>query len=115
MLTYSQCVELMQTARNVRGLGKRRKLENNTYLVGIETSLGSAFQIILYETAVVTIYQSDRYQLKTGGWLTPTTKDRINKYSPARIYPTKGVWHLGCGSPFRDGMVINQAGSKVGF
>src|SRR5262249_27597834 len=61
-------------------------LENNTRLI----RCGDDYAVVLHSTAVVTIHQDGTYTLRTGGWRTVTTKDRINKYSPARVYSTNG-------------------------
>lgn len=106
MLTYQQALEMIQKARVSKRFGaKAVKLENNTYLI----QNGSEFQVVLHRTAVVTIYPNGAYQLKTGGWTTVTTKDRINAYSPVRVFQRKHQWYLENGKPFQDGMIVKVA------
>lgn len=93
-------------------LGKRetKKLENNTYLhrVAIDT-----LAVKLHQTDVVLIHSNGRFTLQTGGWQTVTTKDRINGYSPARVYSNNGVWHVG-EAAFHDGMQVDSTGKPIG-
>lgn len=96
-LTYSAAQELYGKARD-KTAGK--PLRNHTRLM----ARGSGtYAVRLHSTDVVTINPDGTYALNTGGWLTVTTKDRINDYSPARVYSagsqTAGgsavwcVWH----------------------
>ena len=84
MLTFSQCESL---------IGKRdsKKLENNTYLERINPD---CYGVRLHSTYVVRVYRDGRYVIDSGGWLTVTTKDRINKYSPCRVHQSKHVWYI---------------------
>ena len=67
---------------------------------------------ILHETVIVS-KKDGRYTLNSGGWRTLTTKDRINKFSPARIYQENGIWYMRGGSAFYDGIVIDEQGNVV--
>ena len=70
---------------------RKRKLQNNTYLVQTENGFG----VKLHDTIVVE-YLPDRTILNSGGWKTTTTKNRINEYMPiGYIYQNKGVWYIG--------------------
>ena len=82
-MNYEKANELLQ-GRNK----EQRKLENNTYLVRHEDSLA----VRLHETDVVTYLPNGKVILNSGGWKTVTTKDRLNKYSPVRIYQEKSIW-----------------------
>ncbi len=61
------------------------------------------------------------WTLNSGGWITNTTKDRMNEYGPVRIGQEKGQWFLfGRGAdgatdydkryPYADGMVVGEDG-----
>lgn len=72
-------------------LGRRdsRKLERNTYL-----ERGEGFVAIrLHATHIVRFFPDGSFELRTGGWRTKTTIDRIRDYAPVN---TEGydVWHL---------------------
>jgi hypothetical protein len=87
MLTYQDCINLTQKR-------DRRKLCNNTYLIKVRSGDSFNFHIVLHNTAVVIIFPSGKYQLNSGGWKTPTTKDRINMYSPVKVYQKKHIWYV---------------------
>lgn len=86
-----------------------RKIENNTYVRTIENGVA----IKLHTTDVVTILENGHQILNSGGWLSVTTKDRINSYSNAGISQRKGVWYMGDGSLFYDGMTIDSDGKPT--
>lgn len=84
MLTHNDCRLKIAKARNPES---GAKLANNTRLL----DRGDHFAVRLHDTDVVCIYP-DHHELHTGGWLTSTTKDRINTYSSARVYSERGEW-----------------------
>lgn len=101
MFTFSQAMDKLN--------GKfRRKLENNTYLVMINPN---QIAVKLHNTYVVTINSNDTYELNNGGFKTTTTKDRINKYSPARIYQQKFIWYLNPSTEFFNGVKLDVSGN----
>lgn len=69
----------------------RRRVGNNTWA---EIERNGDVRIILHSTTIVTIHADNTYTLNSGGWRTSTTKDRINKYSPARLYQRKFEWFV---------------------
>ena len=99
----------------------RRKLANNTYL---ERREGGTIAVKLHETDVVTYHQDESLVLNSGGWLTVTTKDRMNQYGPVghRVYSVRGVWYVGeCGNwepdkaiPYKDGITFRADGTVTG-
>jgi hypothetical protein len=95
-----------ERAEKLIGSRASKKLENNTYLewVGHDT-LG----VRLHNTVVVEIHRNGRYTLNSGGWRTVTTKDRLNKYSPASVWQTRGRWTVrvdGEDREYADGMTF---------
>lgn len=103
-------------------LGKRssRKLENNTYLIHYHEAKPHYIGIRLHNTDVVKYYPDGRIILNSGGWKTPTTKDRINKYAPVNVWTNKGIWYIGqswnkpAEAIYQDDMVINPDGTFSG-
>jgi 3'-phosphoadenosine 5'-phosphosulfate sulfotransferase (PAPS reductase)/FAD synthetase len=103
-------------------LGKRssRKLENHTYLIHYHEAKPHYIGIRLHNTDVVKYYQDGRIVLNSGGWKTPTTKDRINKYAPVNVWTDKGIWYIGqnwnkpAEAIYQDDMVINPDGTFSG-
>jgi hypothetical protein len=73
-------------AENYLGSKDSRPIANNTRL---EKLWSGNFGIRLHSTIVVEIGQSEDgssiYTLYAGGWYTVTTKDRINRFSPASV------------------------------
>jgi hypothetical protein len=106
-MTYQQAADL--TARRTR-----RKLANNTYLTRDGEGV---MRVRLHNTDIVTI-TPERHILTSGGWQTPTTKDRLNEYGPAgfRIWQERGQWYVSTAGnydranslPFVDGLVIQD-------
>jgi|SRR5882724_8548968 len=86
-----------------------RKLGNNTYL----QKRGENIAVKLHQTDVVTYTPNGEVILSSGGWKTVTTKDRINQFSPVRIYQKNHVWHVG-DHIFKDGMTIDASGTVKG-
>ena len=80
-----------------------RKVGNNTR-ARIKPDGSVAFQ--LHSTDVVTIHDDDSATLRTGGWNSPTTKERINRYSPVYVLQKNWEWYLSDGTPFQEGMTV---------
>lgn len=67
-----------------------RPIENNTRVV----TRGEDFAVQLHDTDVVTFHQDGSVTLDSGGWLTVTTKARMNEYlgDRGRVYSDRGKW-----------------------
>lgn len=78
----------------VLGDRESRRIGNNTYVERVGDH--GEVAIRLHRTNVVTFRKDGAIDLNTGGWFTPTTKDRINAALPQRWYVAsrKGVWFL---------------------
>lgn len=90
--TFSDCQKIINLQVQ-RGFDKK-KLANNTYLRRLSDQ---EYAISLHSTDVIVIFESNGqtcYRLNSGGYQTVTTKDRLNTFSPARIYQKRGVWYL---------------------
>ena len=88
------------TGRN----SQSRKLANNTTLLRIDPS---TIAVKLHSTNVVTFHADGRIVFDSGGWKTPTTKERMNSYSPARVSQSQGTWEItidGRAANFADGI-----------
>ncbi len=98
-MTHSEAVKMVRGKTNK----DTRKVGNNTYAeILVDGSVG----IALHGTTVVCIHPDNSATLNTGGWHTSTTKDRMNKYSPVRVYQRKGQWYLESGLEYEDGMIV---------
>mgnify|MGYP005828582813 FL=1 len=105
MNNYSKLKELAKT--------RKRKLANNTYLTVREDG---GFGIKLHDTEVV-IHYPDRVVLDSGGWLTVTTKARMNEFTDLSIYQDNYQWFVdgivsNASIPFADGMTIQLGGAR---
>jgi hypothetical protein len=112
--THEELKDLHGTARNKE---RGKKISNNTYAVrGHEEG---DYAVKLHQTHVVTAHPNGDYTLHSGGWKTPTTKDRMNSHLPdgTGVYSHKGEWHVhdahGEKHPFKDGMRVNEHGTPV--
>ena len=108
-MTHTEAVQMVRgkTGRD------RRKVGNNTYA---EILHDGSVGITLHRTCVVRIYEDGTYKLSNGGWLTSTTKDRINQYSPCRVYQKNFEWFVSKGDrtfPFYSGMVVSGDGKLL--
>ena len=66
-------------------------LENNTRLV----ECGNDYAVRLHRTDIVTLREDGDIVLRTGGWKTRTTKQRLNKYAPTgHIFQEDGRWYI---------------------
>lgn len=99
-MDYKTASELIKGGRN-----GRKKLANNTYLMPVKSGIA----VRLHDTDIVTIHPNNDCTLNTGGWMTKTTKERINRYSPVLIHQTNGIWYVK-GQVFTDGMKVSGLG-----
>lgn len=102
-MTHAEATKMVLGKTN-RG---QRKVGNNTYAY-IEAD--GSVSIELHGTKVVVIYPNGLYKLNSGGWRTSTTKDRINKYSPVRVYQRNHTWYVDAGNQpeFEDNMLVTN-------
>lgn len=118
-MTYEEAREMIRRTGTRNG---RRKLENNTYLIGVPEGGAQRYAIRLHDTDVITLHPDCSYTLNSGGWRTVTTKDRINRYAPVSVASDRGAWYVyprrgdwDTRYPFADGMrlIPNGNGWKV--
>lgn len=103
--TYEEADRILQ-GRNKQS----KKLANNTYLLRNDNG---TFSIRLHQTDIIVINSDNTYTLNSGGWLSMTTKARMNEFAPVRISQNKGVWYLGDGSLFSDGVTVDRDGLNI--
>jgi len=97
----------------------RRKIGNNTYLEWINQGMELG---LLYHRTYVAMFTGDgKIILHTGGWLTVTTKERINlaiAHTGLTLYSDRSLWQLGAhpwsgddrSVPFEEGMIVTADG-----
>lgn len=106
-MDYAELVSLVRGKNN----RTKRKIDNNTTAY---IEYDGSVSVELHSTKVVVLYPNGLVKLQSGGWMTPTTKDRMNRYSPVRVTQRKGEWYVnircsdGCRNdfPFMENMVV---------
>ena len=114
--------------RQERKVGNNRWLRRSTAQYQIDPITGEASVVadglpaidyVLHSSAVVTIILGDYYILRTGGWMTVTTKAAINEVIPAYLCSERGDWIVGFPTrgyyEFEERMVLNRHGEPVDF
>lgn len=99
-MTYQEALTLLNGKQ-------RRKLENNTYLIRLQSG---TLAVKLHDTNVVKLYPNGDITLNSGGWQTLTTKNRMNKYSPVRVLQVRGKWlasYRGVLVDYHDGLTVS--------
>lgn len=92
----------------VKNIETATKVANNT----VKCKLTTGENIVILHNTIVVSEKNGVYTLNSGGWRTNTTKDRINQYSPARVYQRNSLWYIG-DSLFYDGIKINNKNEVV--
>lgn len=110
-LDYDKASELAMKARDHH---KGYKMENNTRLI----NMGSHFSVRLHRTNVVDLYHDGSYVIRTGGWYSVTTKNRINKYTPQNVYVYQEdfewfISHKNGETPFFEDAKFNEEGELL--
>ena len=93
----------------VEGIKSSKIVANNT--IKIITESGDTL-IRLHDTNIITIKPDGNYVLTSGGWRTPTTKDRLNRFAPFRITQTGGQWYIK-EALFFDGIELTPGGDII--
>ncbi len=113
-------VRSLSEALDVLDGRESRKVANNTKLLRFDTVNGPLVKVVLHDTAVVTYLPTGLIKLDSGGWLTHTTMERVNDFTPAdlRVWSDKGRWTVGTGLtwdpirdtswPFTDGVIVQR-------
>lgn len=109
-----QTADAQLTGRN----HSSRKLANNTYLKRRD---GNDIAILFHETDVVTFHANGTLTLNSGGYLTRSTKDRMNYADGVYLYTDGGRWYVSiekqlsayARSSYFDGITLNPAARSV--
>ena len=93
---------------------KPRKIANNTFHY---LRSDGAYIIRLHTTDIIEKFPSGDIHLNTGGWQTISTKERLNRFAPCRIWAKKGIWiisYAGNEYAYADGMILHVDGTVTG-
>jgi hypothetical protein len=109
-MNYTQAIEELGRAKS-REAGK--PIGNNTRLM----DRGTHVAVRLHQTDVVDLLPDGSVRLRTGGWRTVTTKERINRYLDPlglQLYSDRGTWKI---ARFKAAMTSNgwATGTPVPF
>ncbi len=95
-----------------------KKIGNNTYQINYKNGNKS---IRLHLTDVITFYPNGNISFNSGGWFTPTTKNRINDFNNNgyNITQKKHIWYISRYNNidqfvFYDGITFNKNGILKG-
>jgi hypothetical protein len=80
-LSWQRAKEIMEKD----GKGERKfKLTHNTFLfrLGVRTE---SYAVRLHQTDIVTFYSDGQVELRSGGWKTKITKERMNRILPENV------------------------------
>lgn len=100
--TFAECAKFLNKK-------DKRKIGNNTELVKHERY----FTIDLHFNSIVYIYSDDSIMLSTGGFWSKTTRERLNHFSPYKIFQQMGNWFIKTPEGtknFISGMIITKDG-----
>lgn len=117
-LSFGDCEVLWRQARNT-SVGK--PIARNTWVVRVDDD---TFGVKLHSTVVVRVHRGGKKTVYSGGWLTQTTRARINRFGGLNVWPHRGVWYsrdvnelcseVAEGAEFRDGvMVVPELDSSI--
>lgn len=90
MYSYKQACEKLGRMKD-SSLRPSRKIDNHTYLKVRENDV---IAVLLHSTDVLKFYPDGTVVYNSGGWLTVTTKDRMNKFGPLNVWSDRGVWYV---------------------
>jgi hypothetical protein len=86
---------------------ERRKIANNTWLERRDDNIA----VRLHNTDILLFKPDGFVMYDSGGWLTVTTKDRMNRFGPINLSSIKGEWQAG-DLPYADGLGFNPETRK---
>jgi hypothetical protein len=87
-LTYERCGEIL-------GAKMMKKLADNTHLSRVFGSAhGTSYQVVLHGTPILIFREDGAVEYRTNGYRTATTKERMNRYGPAKVYQHRNMWHV---------------------
>jgi len=105
-LNYASALQHLESRRSNR-------IDYNTFL---EYGNDNTIIIRLYATAIVRFFPDGAIQLSTGGWDTPTTRDRIDQsVEGVYLHVEKGDLYFNSNGTeyfFHDGVIIHADGSS---
>lgn len=89
--TYQEALYAVEASRTGEA-----KVGNNTWVIREFDNGVQEFRVRLHRTYVATVHADDSVTLRTGGWYSVTTKDRLNRVlgNRGRVHAVKGQWYF---------------------
>lgn len=85
---YETAEKLLESNRRF----KRRKVANSTYVERSEMN-EDRIKLTLHDTVILTYFKDGSILFNTGGWSSPTTLDRMNRFQKRiNIYRQNNLW-----------------------
>ena len=101
-MDYQQAQQMVWNGNQQR---TKRKVGNNTWAT-LNSDGSVSFR--LHQTDVVVVHPDGSKRLDSGGWMTRTTKDRINQFTSVGLRQKNHKWFLADGTEFYDGMTVSS-------
>lgn len=112
MLNYTEAKNLFDRAKDKM---KGKPLAKNTRLLGDSPHTGAEYYIRFHNTDIIWIAENS-FTLYNGGYFTKTTKERLNEFSPARLFQEKKKWYIADENgkhTFFDGITVDNNGVVI--
>ena len=103
-----------QILEGLKNIKSSKKIDNNTYEIIFNNGEKA---IRLHNTNIIAFKPNGDIILNSGGWNTPTTKNRISEYSPYHIRQKNRIWYIdvnGIEYTFKDDMRITKNNKVYG-
>lgn len=95
--------------KNISGYKKAKFIDNDT----LEVIYNNGSRVIqFHDTNILTFTIDDKIIVNTDGWLTVTTKDRINRFSNLYVYQKNNQWFIN-NYFYYDGIVFDSKGNLI--
>ena len=97
-------------AAAILGTRQCKKVDHNTFLHWLSPK---QIAVKLHKTDIAVHFEDGTVVLNTDDWRTVTTKDRMNKFTPARVWTENNVWRVG-DAFFQEGIKVDREGQVQG-
>tara|TARA_R100001086_G_scaffold249916_1_gene191809 strand:- start:564 stop:968 length:405 start_codon:yes stop_codon:yes gene_type:complete len=113
-MNYEEAKRLMDTARNKDKGKPLDKANTRLYEVNDSTYIHPVYEIRLHGNTIIRLININSvtlYELSSCGWRTVTTKERLNQYTPFRVYQKNWDWFVEIDMStyeFMDNMIVHE-------
>jgi hypothetical protein len=100
-MTYQSASELWHRYEDKNRAHGYVKVAPNTKLIQIAPFFDdkdvwqrSTYVIRFHNTDIITFFSDESFVLNHSGFMTNTTKARMNQFAPVRVFQSKGEWYV---------------------